>query len=57
MATVDVQMVKCACQDCVCIVGVTKAIQRDGRSYCCDECADGHKDHKGCDHAGCTCHG
>ena len=57
MASVDVEMVKCACTDCVCIVHAGKAIQRGDRAYCCDECADGHKDHQGCEHAGCSCQG
>lgn len=55
MASVDVEMVKCACPDCVCVVD--KAVKRDGKAFCCDECADGHPDHAGCDHAGCACHG
>lgn len=57
MASVNVELVKCACSDCVCIISITKAVTRDERAYCCDDCADGHKDHKGCDHAGCPCHG
>ncbi len=57
MASVNVEMVKCACSDCVCIVSIGKAVTRDDRAYCCDDCADGHKEHKGCDHAGCPCHG
>ena len=57
MATIDVDMVKCACADCVCIVSVGKAVTRDGRSYCCDDCANGHTDHRGYEHAGCPCHG
>jgi hypothetical protein len=52
-----VEMVKCACSDCVCVVGVDKAIERDERVYCSDECADHHKNGAGCHHAGCTCHG
>lgn len=57
MASVDVELVKCACQDCVCVVQLSKAVSRDGKAYCCDECADGHKDHTGCEHAGCACNG
>ncbi|ABY31233.1 metallothionein family 14 [Methylorubrum extorquens PA1] len=57
MASVDVDMVKCACPDCVCVVSVTKAVKRDEKAFCCDECAEGHPDHAGCDHAGCSCHG
>ncbi len=36
---------------------VAKAVSRDGKAFCCDECADGHPHQNGCDHAGCTCHG
>ena len=57
MTSVDVEMVKCACTDCVCVVSLTKAVTRDDKAFCCDECADGHPGHTGCDHAGCTCHG
>ena len=57
MATVEVELVKCACADCVCIVHTDKAVTRDGRAYCCDACADGHKGHAGCEHAGCPCRG
>lgn len=57
MASVDVEMVKCACPDCVCVVSLSKAVTRDDKAFCCDECAEGHPDHAGCDHAGCTCHG
>jgi hypothetical protein len=52
-----VSMVKCACSDCICVVSVDKSIQRDGRIFCSDECADHHKGGSGCHHAGCTCHG
>ncbi|WP_207537022.1 metallothionein [Sabulicella rubraurantiaca] len=52
-----VEMVKCACSDCVCVVGTAKAIKRDGRFYCSDACADHHPDGAGCHHAGCECHG
>ena len=53
---VTVDMVKCACSDCVCVVDAKKALQREGRIYCSDECADHHKSGGGCHHAGCTCH-
>ena len=57
MASVDVETVKCACADCVCSVSLKKAVTRGERAFCCDDCADGHKDHQGCDHAGCSCAG
>lgn len=57
MTSVNVEMVKCACPDCVCVVSPEKAVKREDKAFCCDECADGHPDHSGCDHAGCACHG
>ena len=53
----DVTMVKCACADCVCVVTIEGAVEKDGRFYCNSDCADHHKDGSGCHHAGCTCHG
>ena len=55
--TVTVDRVKCACSDCVCIVEVSRGIQRDGRIYCSDACADHHRSGAGCQHAGSACHG
>ena len=55
--SVTIDMVKCACADCVCVVDVSKGVNRDGRSYCGDPCAEHHTGGTGCDHAGCTCHG
>lgn len=57
MTSVVVEMVKCACTDCVCVVHVDKAVMREERAYCCDDCAEGHTSHAGCEHAGCTCRG
>lgn len=53
----NVEMVKCACADCVCVVPAEKGVKRDGRIYCNDDCAEHHKSGAGCHHAGCTCHG
>lgn len=50
-------MEKCACADCTCKVDTADAVTKDGKSYCCEACANGHSDHAGCDHAGCACHG
>ncbi len=52
-----VTMVKCACSDCVCVVDATTKAAGDGRIYCSPACTDHHPAGKGCDHAGCTCHG
>ncbi|MGY2046863.1 metallothionein [Methylobacterium sp. JK268] len=57
MTSVNVDTVKCACPDCVCVFPLTRAVMRGEKAYCCDECADGHQGHAGCGHAGCTCHG
>lgn len=48
---------KCACTDCVCSVSAEKAVVKDGKTFCCEECAAGHTHHDGCDHNGCACHG
>ena len=48
---------KCACSDCVCKVDPATAVTKEGKAFCSDACANGHKDHAGCDHAGCNCHG
>lgn len=54
MATDDV---KCACSDCVCKVSTEKAVHKDGKAFCSEECAAGHTHHEGCGHTGCNCHG
>lgn len=56
MDSVTVNLMKCACESCLCIVDTTKAIQKDGKNYCSDICADGHPDGVGCSHSGCQCH-
>ena len=55
MTTVTSQ--KCACTDCVCVVAVADAVKKDGRNYCSDACADGHRSSAGCGHEGCSCRG
>ena len=55
--SVTIEQVKCACTDCVCVVNVERGVERDGRIYCGDVCADHHKSEVGCRHAGCTCRG
>ena len=51
-----VTQMKCACESCLCIVDVSKAIQSEGKHYCSEGCANGHTDNaKGCGHAGCDC--
>ena len=53
----DVTIVKCACDDCVCVVETKDAVKAEECLYCSPECAEHHKDGAGCHHAGCTCHG
>lgn len=55
--SVTVDKVKCACGDCVCVVDVDAGVTKDGRVYCGEACADGHKAGTGCEHAGCPCKG
>lgn len=54
---VNVEMVKCACADCVCVVNVGQAVEAEGRQFCGEACAQHHQGGVGCEHAGCTCHG
>lgn len=39
---VTVTQMKCACESCLCIVDLNSAIQKEGKSYCSQACADGH---------------
>jgi metallothionein len=51
--TVTIDRVKCACSDCVCVVGVDQGVKHDGQIYRSDECANHHVKGDGCHHAGC----
>jgi len=52
-----VTQMKCACESCLCIVDVSKAIQSEEQYYCSEGCASGHTDNTtGCGHTGCACH-
>lgn len=55
--SVNVDMVKCACADCVCVVSTAEAVKADGRMFCGEACSSHHETNTGCDHAGCVCHG
>ncbi|MCU0526148.1 MAG: metallothionein [Elainella sp. Prado103] len=51
-----VTQMKCACESCLCIVSTADAVSKDGKYYCSQACADGHKDgQRGCAHSGCNC--
>ncbi len=53
----DVDMIKCACADCVCVISVAKAVESHGKLFCGNSCAEGHVSGNGCGHVGCECHG
>ncbi|MGB3756333.1 MAG: metallothionein [Rivularia sp. (in: cyanobacteria)] len=53
--TATVDLMKCACEKCLCIVKVDSAVNKDGQYYCSEACADGHKTVAGCGHSGCGC--
>ena len=50
-----VTSMKCACDNCLCIVSLEDAIAKNGKYYCCEACASGHVNEKGCGHKGCSC--
>ncbi len=51
-----VTQMKCACESCLCVVGTSKAVEKEGHYYCSDACANGHPKGLGCGHTGCTCY-
>lgn len=53
----NVTQQKCACDDCLCIVDINDAVQKDGQNYCSDACAEGHPDGASCALTGCRCDG
>lgn len=53
MATVTAM--KCACEKCLCVVSLEDAVTKDGKNYCCEACANGHPNDKGCEQTGCGC--
>jgi metallothionein len=52
---IAVTTMKCACESCLCVVSIADAIEKNGKYYCCQACADGHTSEKGCGHKGCGC--
>ncbi len=50
-----VTTMKCACESCLCVIEIEKAIKKNGKNYCSQNCADGHPNGNGCGHAGCEC--
>ena len=52
-----VTQMKCACDSCLCIVNISKAIKQEGHYFCSEGCANGHSGGTtGCGHVGCSCH-
>ncbi len=50
-----VTSMKCACESCLCVVSTSDAVEKDGKYYCSDACANHHPEGQGCHHHGCTC--
>ncbi len=51
-----VTQMKCACEQCLCVVDTSSAVEKSGKYYCSQACADGHQNgEKGCGHTGCGC--
>ncbi len=46
---------KCACVNCLCVVSLVDAIEKDQKYYCSASCADGSCAQNGCGHKGCGC--
>ena len=47
---------KCDCQrNCTCEVDQQTGIERNGKHYCSEACANGHPSGQGCGHQGCQC--
>jgi len=54
--TTTVTQMKCACTECLCIVSPEQAVEKDGKYFCSEVCAQGHAEAAGCGHPGCECH-
>ena len=44
----------CACPECDCNVDANAQVQ-GGQAYCCEACANGHRNGEPCRMAGCHC--
>jgi len=47
----------CACPDCKCEVSDGHHVASNGKDYCSEACATGHKSGQGCCENACQCHG
>ena len=56
MVTTQVKQTQCACPSCSCTVELSDAIVKDGKYYCCDNCAEGHVNGGSCVSSDCGCH-
>ena len=43
---------RCACSECSCTVD---AAPQNGKAYCCEACATGHRNGEACRMPGCNC--
>lgn len=50
-----VTAMKCACDQCLCVVSLEEAISKNGKYYCCEACANGHVNSQDCGNKGCSC--
>ena len=53
MATTS--LVKCDCDRCDCEISLEKAVEKNGKHYCCEACANGHAKNDGCKMSDCGC--
>jgi hypothetical protein len=51
----SVTLMKCACESCLCVVSIGDAVSKNGKYYCSEGCAEGHKTIKGCSNTACGC--
>lgn len=47
----------CTCPGCECEVAEDQAVNSEGKAYCCEACATGHKNGEPCKQEGCGCGG
>lgn len=53
---VNVAQMKCACNSCLCIVSPNnEVVQKNGKYYCSEACAENHPNGENCGHTGCDC--
>lgn len=50
-----INLMKCACPSCLCVISTEDALEKEGKYYCSKACAEGHKTEEGCAQAACNC--